>query len=428
MASESDDGTAEFMQVVVAQYHGGGQYRPVFLDDDWMVRMMELALGLLREPDLSEMVVTGLFAVTCNLTAGSRPAVCRVALEGGLVDLVASNTRSLGMENALVCGVRSHGTRLGVALCSAVSLTKAFAGGAVRPDLEACLSSGLIELCHEMLDTFAARGVDGLSDTNGMAVASGLTVLRNCKDVPGCEENIRRQAKALTFCLEHSLDIAAGAGLTSGSNAAGLCVAVFGRDEGGSEFTFTQKHVDELLIHGSNSIRGVGAGAFARPSADNMKVLELCISDQNKPLLLANPTLIPYLISALFLDPDHPRADLNDDVKAWNQKMHCECLAQLAVFPAGREALRQDPAVRPALEEVAARGMSAEAREFAEGALMALSDKELVALAEVSPQAASRLRVISEAVSDRWLVITGRAEAYHAQLSMGRAICDPACE
>ena len=165
-----------------------------------------------------------------------------------------------------------------------------------------------------------------------------------------------------------------------------------------------------------------------RPTADTMMALELCISDQNKPLLLANPTLIPYLISALFLDPDHPRADLNDDVKAWNQKMHCECLAQLAVFPAGREALRQNPSVRPALEAVAARGMSAEAREFAEGALMALSDKELVALAEVSPQATSLLLVISEAVSDRLLAVTGRAEAYHAQLSMGRAMCDPACE
>ena len=70
-------------------------------------------------------------------------------------------------------------------------------------------------------------------------------------------------------------------------------------------------------------------------------------------------------------------AQLPGEKKAWLQQMHCECLAQLAVFEPAREPLRQDPSVVPALEAVAEGGLSAEARQYAQAALLALSDKEL---------------------------------------------------
>jgi hypothetical protein len=106
-------------------------------------------------------------------------------------------------------------------------------------------------------------------------------------------------------------------------------------------------------------------------------ILELCISDKSKPLLLANTTFIPYLINGLVLDPDHPRADLKDEIKLWNQETHVECLAQLALFPPGRDALLQNPAVSEALVAVAQQGMSEQARDYAKAALMALSGDEL---------------------------------------------------
>ena len=106
-------------------------------------------------------------------------------------------------------------------------------------------------------------------------------------------------------------------------------------------------------------------------------ILELCISDENKPLLLANPAFIPYLVDALLLDADHPRAGMKTELKSWCQTHHAECLAQLAVFEPAREPLRQDPSVIPSLEAVAEAGLSAEARQFAQAALLALSDKEL---------------------------------------------------
>eukprot|EP01046_Picozoa_sp_COSAG06_P100733 COSAG06_NODE_46866_length_343_cov_1.622951_1_plen_69_part_01 len=62
---------------------------------------------------------------------------------------------------------------------------------------------------------------------------------------------------------------------------------VFGRDEGGSEFTFTQQNVDILLDKWSQVVRAVGYNASSKPTADYVMVVELCISDKTKPLLLA---------------------------------------------------------------------------------------------------------------------------------------------
>lgn len=93
-------------------------------------------------------------------------------------------------------------------------------------------------------------------------------------------------------------------------------------------------------------------------------------------MLLANEDFIPYLLSGLFLESDHPRANLKDSVKAWNQQMHCECLAQLALFPAGRDALLANPAVIVALQSIVKCPLHPYAREMAEVALIALGEKE----------------------------------------------------
>ena len=105
--------------------------------------------------------------------------------------------------------------------------------------------------------------------------------------------------------------------------------------------------------------------------------LELCISDSNKPLLLAHRDFLPYVVDALLLEADHPRADMKPELKGWCQTHHTECLAQLAAFEPARDTLRADPAVVPALEAVAEGGLSAEARQFAEATLLVLSGKGL---------------------------------------------------
>ena len=68
---------------------------------------------------------------------------------------------------------------------------------------------------------------------------------------------------------------------------------------------------------------------------------------------------------------------MKPELKSWCQQHHAECLAQLAMFAPARETLRADPSVIPTLQAVAERGLTAEARQFAEAALLALSEKEL---------------------------------------------------
>ena len=110
-----------------------------------------------------------------------------------------------------------------------------------------------------------------------------------------------------------------------------MCVlagcGVFGRDEGDSEFSFTQQQVDTLIEKWSQVVRAVGWNKNAKPTSSTIMVVELCVSDKNKPLLLANSAFIPYVVDALLLvraelkhlsqcssgPPRHHRFGLSDD-------------------------------------------------------------------------------------------------------------------
>eukprot|EP01043_Picozoa_sp_COSAG02_P027933 COSAG02_NODE_1670_length_11394_cov_4.791855_4_plen_287_part_00 len=261
--------------------------------------------------------------------------------------------------------------------CACTNLVKARNSESERPDIESMVSSGLFEECASAVAFVAASGVEKLHDVAPTPLMNALTALIACRDHPGCEARIRSIAQAITFCLENSLDVVSEMGNTSGSMAAQLCCGVFGRDEGGSEFTFTSEHVDMLVTRWMQLVRGELHRARLKPTADNIMIADLCVSDKNKPLLLQNAKLLPYLVDALLLDPEHPRAGLQPDLKAWCQLHHCEALAQLAVFSEGREALLADPTVYPALEAVAEDGLCDEAKHHASAALFALGDTKI---------------------------------------------------
>eukprot|EP01043_Picozoa_sp_COSAG02_P022732 COSAG02_NODE_1190_length_13989_cov_9.869978_2_plen_106_part_00 len=63
-------------------------------------------------------------------------------------------------------------------------------------------------------------------------------------------------------------------------------------------------------------------------------------------------------------------------MKDWIQDTHVECMAQLAAFPPGREALLAEPAVTVALQVVVKEGWTDAARALAGSALGAMSDRE----------------------------------------------------
>jgi hypothetical protein len=124
-------------------------------------------------------------------------------------------------------------------------------------------------------------------------------------------------------------------------------------------------------------------------------------------------------------DPDHPRAGMKEELKAWCQHHHCEALAQLAVFGPAREALKRDASVVPALEAVAEVGLSAETREVAAAALMALSDKELEIKAEgqkhVMLSCASTMLLLCSAL---WLIAAAHS-SLHGTLVQTNGMCKP---
>ena len=62
-----------------------------------------------------------------------------------------------------------------------------------------------------------------------------------------------------------------------------------------------------LVEKWSQTVRAVGFGKTSKPTSSTIMAVELCISDKNKPLLLANTAFIPYVVDALLL----VRAELN---------------------------------------------------------------------------------------------------------------------
>ena len=90
-------------------------------------------------------------------------------------------------------------------------------------------------------------------------------------------------------------------------------------------------------------------------------------------MLVQCDALIPTLLDALFLDPEHPRKDMDEALRAGIQRDGVECLLQLALVEAGKELLERHPEALEALRALAdGSALTEEARRAASGALVAM--------------------------------------------------------
>jgi hypothetical protein len=201
-------------------------------------------------------------------------------MELGLFDLAVRHLRALGSPADATSISRGKAGRAKALLQATYDVTRCFAGQNARLDLDACVSSGLFDICVQMVAAFASAGTDGLQDTDHFSLSIALAYVSKCSSYPGCELKVRGLASALAFCLEHSLDTAKELGYTTGAAAARVCCAVFGKDEGGSEFTFTPLHIQLMTHDWSQSVRAVGRKKRLNPSADNIFAAHLCVSDR----------------------------------------------------------------------------------------------------------------------------------------------------
>ncbi len=188
-------------------------------------------------------------------------------------------------------------------------------------------------------------------------------------------------ADAFRYLLNEPLVNFQQMGFETGVSATRIAAQVWGRDDDGSGLTFLQQDIDKI-VHVSNQ-RDPKA-AVIRTSLGPMTasygqvILNLCVSDLNKELLLNAEGLVPLLLDLLLLDPEHPcreQADFDAFAPAV-QRDFTEAITQLAMFPPGREALLRDPTVAEALRQVAAEGWTQESQNFAESALLAMSDRQ----------------------------------------------------
>jgi hypothetical protein len=231
---------------------------------------------------LASLLIGGsLWSLICPLGAGGAE-VAKALVEGGVYNLCLSALRRVGSPGewlSLSAGLLKGGYAAGVANV-AKECMKAFAGEPYRRDHEEFVASGLFHEFIGAVKAFGARGIEGLQDTDHLALGNTLNALgRSGIGLPGCEQAVRGVAVELKFALDHSLELAeTELGATTASFAAQLCVRVFGRDEGGSEFSFTQAQVDTMLTRWHLQVRAEGWHKVRKSSCPTASSHLSCLS------------------------------------------------------------------------------------------------------------------------------------------------------
>eukprot|EP01046_Picozoa_sp_COSAG06_P006602 COSAG06_NODE_312_length_17767_cov_17.644895_5_plen_374_part_00 len=191
-------------------------------EDDVPTKMLTLLLELLKANELPELAIGGAWQGFNHCVTG-RPSLGPVALEHGAVELAVTQLKAIGSPADWVSISRSKAGRGSPVLQGIAEVTKLFAGEVSRPDLAACIASGLFDLCIEAIKAVAAVGVDGLQDTHHTVLYFTLSIVRACRAQPGCEGKTRGAADALAFCLINDLDFIVDIGATTASTAAQIC-------------------------------------------------------------------------------------------------------------------------------------------------------------------------------------------------------------
>ena len=189
--------------------------------DDKPTRMLTLLVELLRSGELPDLAIGGAWNAANYIIQG-RPAVARVALELGIVELAAAQLSRAGAPSDWLS--KSSRGHLGPVLCAVGQVLSGFAGSVVRPDVDALVSSGLLDQSLLALRAFEEAGVEGLQTTDISGIYTAISVLRKSMSHPTCNAQIRGGAgSAIGFAMEHSLDHCEELGWTTGAYAASLC-------------------------------------------------------------------------------------------------------------------------------------------------------------------------------------------------------------
>lgn len=349
---------------------------PAHCDDKKSVQRIRLALDAIRDPQgLSDLQLAGIaFAVTLAMQQRSHEVVAAV-VDAGTFEVGASVLGRISPVEAVTWCTPSG--------LLAASLWSWFANIAQTADsitssslVRLIVDHGLAEIAVSTLQAYELRGSRCVHEASPMLLAGILglfTALDLSEQVAApIVARFRGIPFTWTFLLEHPLDHMKAIGVTTATSCAMLCSGIFGKDEGGG-YTFSFEMVDGTLKLFNELL--VGTMSIYLPVLPPhwlVPVLHLCISDENKRLLMESPTLVPLLLSALFLEDDHARKDSAESMKAPIQAHAAECFLHLAVYEPAREVLKTDPAVIEALRLLEGRALTQEARKAAYSAATAI--------------------------------------------------------
>eukprot|EP01043_Picozoa_sp_COSAG02_P061294 COSAG02_NODE_8208_length_2658_cov_2.339586_1_plen_578_part_00 len=381
-----------------------------------MSRILSLLLELLaeRRVELSEIEVAGIW-MWIFWNTNINPVLSLAAAEGGALGLGVAELQT-GSPADWVSISRNPSGRFGVVHAAIAAICNY-----IPPLDKKRLILSTPKILDVSLDAIRAfEEANNLDDSNVTAVFVFFFGLYGAHPT-FCEESernraaVRQAASSLRFALDNPLDWIKELGnstsfMTVRSNEPQcshlppvsstrdwfltrcvaqvlLASAVFGRDEDNHATFLRQQDVDNVVLAFLSCLDG-RLGQVPMQEQWSKSVLEISISDQHKLLLLRCSSLWAYATLCLFVDVDnHPRGPnatppsqpIPEEMQAIWQRDAAEALLQLALFDAGRVAMREQVEVIHALEHVAKHGLTADAQSHAEGALIALADKEIPA-------------------------------------------------
>eukprot|EP01043_Picozoa_sp_COSAG02_P015293 COSAG02_NODE_648_length_18943_cov_924.526746_13_plen_631_part_00 len=353
---------------------------------DRFLPLVVLILDLLREPPENHPhkgIICGAWHALCWMPmtlAGAPPSIAQQLFHAGFVEVFLAHLQPFSPVEQIL---KKHfvTTSMFSALKEVTQGAQAAGIDVVRPLLDA----GAIDIALSTLTAY--QRVDDVESVSRVAVVWGTLFLLETLVFRGSAEDaemivakLRTESRAaFMYLLDHPLTFLRDFGFDTGTIGTRIAATVWGREEAGGdeEFRFKQRDIDSILLVAAKD----GTVAMQHPM-DRVccgAILSLCVSDANKTMLLASENdVVTVLVDNLLLDPEHPRrTDPKTDFEAFKglvQQDSAEAIHQLAVSANGKEALiERGETVVDALRKVAETGWLPEARQFASGALLALS-------------------------------------------------------
>ena len=346
--------------------------------DDRNLVLVPLFLELLQEREkLSDFAMVGVF-FALGQGVMSRPDVATKLLQLDAIAVLSDILREASpAELVATAGLarRPHG----LALWCIKEINEAAQKTGTDLTVQ-LLSCGVIDI---VVSTLSAVEQVGADDVSALVVIWGPLMLLTTLDgaaLGQIEDKLRTIPAALRYVQQSSISNLVASG--SAANVSGTIVAanLFGKDEDNT-FGFSQDDIDGFIAFNVEIVACAVWGGMISLAGTGRAILNLCISDSAKQMLLDNSGFIPHLVDGLLLDPEHkrngaPPVGAPQHTKAVVQRDFAECIQQLSLFPPGCEALKVASGVIEALDALVEKAWTEEAKNCARGTLMQLTERQ----------------------------------------------------